>query len=70
MRDLSGVVPDIAGAGLAPESLAKLASIDPDRLPLVPEGTRYGPCVGNVGKFICVGLNYADHAAESGMGLD
>lgn len=67
MRDLSGVVPDIAGAGLAPESLAKLVSIDPDRLPLVPEGTRYGPCVGNVGKFICVGLNYADHAAESGM---
>lgn len=67
MRDLSGVVPDIAGAVLAPESLAKLASIDPDRLPLVPAGTRYGPCVGNVGKFICVGLNYADHAAESGM---
>ncbi|MEQ9150375.1 MAG: fumarylacetoacetate hydrolase family protein [Parvibaculum sp.] len=67
LRDLSGVVPDIAGGVLSPEGLAELAMIDAGSLPLVPEGTRYGPCVGQVGKFICVGLNYADHAAESGM---
>ncbi|MEP0708661.1 MAG: fumarylacetoacetate hydrolase family protein [Parvibaculum sp.] len=67
LRDLSGVVADIAGQVLSPEGLAKLAEIDADSLPLVPEGTRYGPCVGQVGKFICVGLNYADHATESGM---
>ena len=67
MRDLAGVVPDIAGEVLSADSLKGLAALDPSSLPLVPEGTRYGPCVGNVGKFICVGLNYADHAAESGM---
>lgn len=67
MRDLTGVVPDIAGDVLAPRMLDELARIDPATLPLLPEGTRYGPCVGHVGKFICVGLNYADHAAESGM---
>ena len=67
LRNLSGVVPDIAGGVLSPEGLAELAMIDAGSLPLVPEGTRYGPCVGQVGKFICVGLNYADHAAESGM---
>lgn len=67
LRDLSRVVPDIAGGVLSPEGLAELAMIDAGSLPLVPEGTRYGPCVGQVGKFICVGLNYADHAAESGM---
>ncbi len=67
VRDPSGVVPDIAGGVLSPEGLAELAMIDAGSLPLVPEGTRYGPCVGQVGKFICVGLNYADHAAESGM---
>lgn len=67
MRDLAGVVPDIAGEVLSAGSLKRLAALDPSSLPLVPEGTRYGPCVGNVGKFICVGLNYADHAAESGM---
>ncbi|MEP2757711.1 fumarylacetoacetate hydrolase family protein [Parvibaculum sp.] len=67
MRDLSGVVPDIGGEVLLPESLAKLAALDSASLPAIPEGTRYGPCVASVGKFICVGLNYADHAAESGM---
>tara|TARA_R110000868_G_scaffold37106_4_gene131250 strand:- start:11436 stop:12314 length:879 start_codon:yes stop_codon:yes gene_type:complete len=67
IRSLEGVVADIAGDVLLPESLAKIAVLDPASLPLVPEGTRYGPCVGQVGKFICVGLNYADHAAESGM---
>lgn len=69
VRDLSGLVPDIAGATLTPEGLAQLAAIDPQSLPLVspPDASRLGPCVGQVGKFICIGLNYADHAAESGM---
>lgn len=67
LRDLSAYVLDIAGAALLPEGLAALREIDPASLPLVAEGARLGPCVGQVGKFICVGLNYADHAAESGM---
>lgn len=67
MRDLGGTVADIAGDVLTPEGLAALAAHDPMSLPLVPKDARIGPCVGRVGKFICVGLNYADHAAESGM---
>ena len=67
IRDLSGVVDDIAGAVLSDEGLAKLKAIDVASLPLAPEGVRYGPCVGRVGKFICIGLNYADHAAESNL---
>ncbi|MBI6620858.1 ureidoglycolate lyase [Pseudomonas corrugata] len=67
VRDLSGHVPDIAANVLAPESLAKLATIDPRSLPVVAGQPRIGPCVGQVGKFICIGLNYADHAAESNM---
>lgn len=67
MRDLSEIIPDIAGEVLAPDYLEKLAVLDAEALPLVPAGTRIGACVGRVGKFICVGLNYADHAAESGM---
>jgi 2-keto-4-pentenoate hydratase/2-oxohepta-3-ene-1,7-dioic acid hydratase in catechol pathway len=67
VRDLSGVVPDIDGAALSPASLAKLAKLDPSSLPLVAAPGRLGPCVGRVGKFICIGLNYADHAAESGL---
>ncbi len=67
IRDLSGVVDDIAGDVLSAEGLAKIAAIDPATLPLAPAGSRYGPCVGRVGKFICIGLNYADHAAESGL---
>ena len=71
VRDLSGVVADIAGAALTPEGLAKLRAVDPASLPVVP-GTpqadlRLGACVGSVGKFICIGLNYADHAAESNL---
>ena len=71
VRDLSGVIADLAGDALSPEGLARLASLDPATLPLVP-GTpqadlRLGPCVGHIGKFICIGLNYADHAAESGL---
>ncbi len=67
IRDLSGVVDDIAGDVLSDAGLAKLAAIDPATLPLAPAGSRYGPCVGRVGKFICIGLNYADHAAESNL---
>lgn len=66
LRDLSSQIPDIDAAALAPEALAKLAKIDPASLPAVTEEVRYGPCVANVGKFICIGLNYSDHAAETG----
>jgi len=67
IRDLSGVIPDVAGDVLLPQSLARLRQIDPATLPKVEGTPRIGPCVANVGKFICVGLNYSDHAAESGM---
>jgi 2,4-diketo-3-deoxy-L-fuconate hydrolase len=66
IRDLSGVVSDIAGDVLLPEGLAKLAALDPASLPVVPGAPRLGPCVGAVGKFLCIGLNYSDHAAETG----
>ncbi|MBC2836648.1 fumarylacetoacetate hydrolase family protein [Paragemmobacter straminiformis] len=66
VRSLAGIVPDIAGATLTPEGLARLRALDPASLPeIVP--SRIGACVGNVGKFICIGLNYADHAAESNL---
>ena len=67
IRSLAGIVPDIAGAAISPEGLAKLRAIDPATLPELPSDSRIGPCVGNVGKFICIGLNYADHAAESNL---
>lgn len=66
IRDLSGHVADLSGASLAPEALAKLAAIDTASLPVVDAGTRLGPCVAGTGKFICIGLNYSDHAAETG----
>ena len=66
IRDLSGYVKDIGGAALDPDELARLAAIDPDSLPLVDGDPRIGPCVTGVGKFICIGLNYSDHAAETG----
>lgn len=66
LRDLSAHVDDIAGAVLSAEGLAKLAAIDPASLPLVDEGARIGACVGRVGKYLCIGLNYADHAKETG----
>ncbi len=69
VRDLSAVVSDIAGEVLGKESLSRLKAIDPASLPLAPEGERIGACVGHVGNFIAVGLNYADHAAESGMAV-
>jgi ureidoglycolate lyase len=64
-RDLSSVVPDIAGAAITPEGIARIRAADPAKLPVLDKSQRIGPCVGNVGKFICVGLNYADHAAET-----
>jgi len=66
IADLSGVIPDLAGAALSPESLAKLRALDAGKLPRVDPGTRLGACVAGVGKFIAIGLNYADHAAETG----
>ncbi|MBB3235739.1 fumarylacetoacetate hydrolase family protein [Phyllobacterium endophyticum] len=65
VRDLSAHVSDIAGAAISPDGLKKLAAIDPQSLPVV-EVERYGPCVAGTGKFICIGLNYSDHAAETG----
>ncbi len=67
-RDLSAVIDDLAGEVLTPEGLDRLHGLDPAALPLLDAG-RIGPCVGRVGKFICVGLNYADHAAEAGMAI-
>ena len=67
LRDLSGVIPDIAGEALSPASLAKLKALDAAKLPAVGGSPRIGPCVGRVGKLVCIGLNYADHAAESGL---
>ena len=66
-RDLSGQIADIGPASLGRDSMARLAAIDPATLPLVPAGTRLGPCVGGIGNVVAIGLNYADHAAESGM---
>ena len=69
VRDLSGVIDDITGKTLSAESLSRLAVLDIESLPLVDSATRLGPCVNHVGKFICIGLNYADHAAESGLAV-
>ena len=66
IRDLSAQVPDIAAGTLSADSLKKLAALDAGKLPLVSGDPRIGPCVGKVGKFVCIGLNYADHAAETG----
>tara|TARA_B110001450_G_scaffold87620_1_gene83418 strand:- start:176 stop:1024 length:849 start_codon:yes stop_codon:yes gene_type:complete len=67
IRDLSGIVPDIAGAVLSDAGLQAIRDVDPGTLPVVPVDTRLGSCVAGTGKFICIGLNYADHAAESGL---
>jgi len=67
IRDLSGHIIDINGDTINDESLKKISSIDLSTLPIVPDGTRLGACVGNIGKFLCIGLNYSDHAAESGL---
>ncbi|RKP48267.1 ureidoglycolate lyase [Trinickia fusca] len=67
IRDLSGIVPDIADAVLSDAGLARLREVDPAALPAVGGNPRIGPCVGRIGKLIGIGLNYADHAAEAGM---
>ncbi len=73
VRDLSQVVPDIAGETLRPAGLKALQEIDIETLPIVEgvpqEDLRLGACVGGIGKFICIGLNYADHAEEAGMAI-
>ena len=66
IRDLSAHVPDVAGTALLPDSVKKLAALNPAELPLASGDLRIGPCVGKIGKFVCIGLNYADHAAETG----
>ena len=66
-RDLSAIVPELRGLVLTPEGLSRIRAVDPASLPILDRSQRIGPCVDRVGKFICVGLNYADHAAESGM---
>ena len=68
-RDLSSVVQDLAGAALTPEGIAKIRATDATKLPVLDGKSRIGPCVGQVGKFICIGLNYADHAAETGAAI-
>ncbi len=67
LRDLSAHVSDIAGEVLGDDGLARLRALDAEGLPPVPGGVRFGPCVGGIGKFLCIGLNYSDHAAESGL---
>lgn len=67
IRDLSAHVDDIAGGALTPEGLARLRALDVEPLPRIEGRPRIGPCVGRIGKFVCIGLNYADHAAESGL---
>ncbi|KLK92309.1 2-hydroxyhepta-2,4-diene-1,7-dioate isomerase [Microvirga vignae] len=66
IRDLSGVVPDITGATLSSESLSRIRNVNAGTLPLAPSGQRLGACVGQARNFIAIGLNYADHAAETG----
>src|SRR3954469_1047526 len=66
IRDLSKVVPDIAGETLSPKGLNRIKKTDVSTLPTVKAGTRLGPCVGGTRPFIAIGLNYADHAAETG----
>lgn len=69
IRDLSGVIDDVAGDALLPATMGRLSALDPASLPAVDGNPRLGPCVGQVGKFMCIGLNYSDHAAESGLAV-
>jgi 2,4-diketo-3-deoxy-L-fuconate hydrolase len=66
LRDLSDHVPDITGATISPEGLDRLRKFDAESLPRVTGSPRLGPCIGSSGKFLCIGLNYSDHAAETG----
>ena len=69
IRDLSAHLDDIDGASLDAGTLDRLRGLDPSDLPAVDTGVRIGPCVGSIGKFLCIGLNYSDHAAEAGMAV-
>jgi len=69
VRELGSVISDINGKTLSEESLKKIASLNIDSLPVVEGPVRFGACINGVGKFICIGLNYADHAAESGVAV-
>jgi ureidoglycolate lyase len=66
LRDLSGIIPDLAGEALSPAGLARLAGLDPASLPAIPGKPRLGPPVTGMKNLVCIGLNYADHAAETG----
>lgn len=66
-RDLSSVIPDLTGPFLSDDTLRTLSGVDTAGLPILPDTARTGPCVGGVGKFVCIGLNYRDHAEEGGM---
>jgi ureidoglycolate lyase len=68
-RDLSSIVADINGSTIGAAGLAKIKAADAGKLPVLDKNSRIGPCVGNVGKFMCIGLNYADHAAETGAAI-
>ena len=67
IRDLSKHISDINGNTISSDGLKKISAIDLSSLPIIPDNTRLGACVGSVGKFLCIGLNYSDHAAESGL---
>ncbi|MEE3292445.1 MAG: fumarylacetoacetate hydrolase family protein [Pseudomonadota bacterium] len=69
IRDLSSVINDINGETLSPRSIEQLSGIEPESLPIVTSEPRLGTCVGNIGKLVCIGLNYSDHAKESGMAI-
>lgn len=69
IRDLSDIISDVSGANINDETLTRIRTLDLGTLPLVNGNPRIGPCVGQVGKFLCIGLNYSDHAAETGMEL-
>jgi 2-keto-4-pentenoate hydratase/2-oxohepta-3-ene-1,7-dioic acid hydratase in catechol pathway len=69
IRDLSGIIPDVTGATLSADGIERVRQADPNTLPLAPPGQRLGPCVGQVRNFIAIGLNYADHAAETGAAI-
>ena len=66
IRDLSGIIQDVNGASVTPDELRQIAARDPKTLPVVSQVDRIGPCLSGVGKFICIGLNYIDHARETG----
>ena len=67
IRDISSIVPDVNGSTLSSASLERLRELDLNKLPLVPTDQRIGPCVADIGKIMCIGLNYSDHAVESGL---